>query len=106
MKLKTTFSIGLGISLAGFALLAASQRNGTSILHFIVEKEMANTGVATNAAGSVKLNLNQQGNADNQRLDLAVKNLDPSTAYVIWALIGDATNHVEATQFTTDDSGA
>jgi hypothetical protein len=106
MKLKASVLIGMGIGLAGVSLIAGAVRHGSSILHFTVTTEMTNTGVASNAVGSVKLSQNQQGNANNQRLDLAVRALSPDTGYLLLALVGDASNYVEAAQFTTDANGS
>jgi hypothetical protein len=85
---------------------AVAKPGGTSILHFNFVTAMANTGVDANAGGSVNGKLNRQGNANNQRLQMSLVNLDPNTTYQLAAFIGDDTNSTSVTEFTTDSNGA
>jgi hypothetical protein len=85
---------------------AVAKPGGTTILHFNFVTAMANTGVDANARGSVNGKLNRQGNANNQRLQISLANLDPNTTYQLAAFIGDDSNSTSVTEFTTDSNGA
>ena len=78
---------------------------GTDILHLSVRKAMANEGAPTNATGRVDLNQNQQGKANNQRLDIAAAKLETNTTYQLWAVLGDDTNFTYAASFTSSARG-
>ena len=78
---------------------------GTDILHLFLRKNMANEGELTNATGRVDLGLNRQGNAFNQRLDIATANLPTNTTYLLWAALGEDTNFTYAGSFTTSSKG-
>jgi hypothetical protein len=82
-----------------------SQKNGTDILHFFVRKKMADTAVESGASGRVEANQNQQGNANNQRLDILVKGLQTNTTYQLLALLDEDTNLTQVTEFATDAKG-
>jgi hypothetical protein len=78
---------------------------GTDILHLFLREPLANEGLLTNATGWVNLGQNRQGHADNQRLDIAVANLETNAEYGIWAALGDDTNFVFAGNLTTTSKG-
>jgi hypothetical protein len=78
---------------------------GTDILHWAVRKAMTNEDTNSNAKATVDMKQNTQGRANNQRIDLRIRDLTTNTAYQLWALIGDDTNYVHAADFTTDNSG-
>ena len=86
-------------------ITAASKRHGTDILHFFVRKTMTNDGALTNATGRVQANQNQQGNANNQRLDIVLKNLDPAGTYQLLAVLDDDTNYTQVSEFQPDAQG-
>lgn len=58
------------------AKLPKPHPHGTDILHFSVRKTMENSGLLTNATGSVNARRNQQGHANNQRLDINASQLE------------------------------
>jgi hypothetical protein len=87
------------------AALAAATSHGTDILHFFVRKGMSNPGVETNASGVVRARQNEQGNADNQALEVLAKGLDTNTSYQLMALVGDETNLTLVTNFNSDSRG-
>ena len=87
------------------AALAAATSHGTDILHFFVRKGMSNTGVETNASGVVRARQNEQGNTDNQALEVLAKGLDTNTSYQLMALVGDETNLTLVTNFNSDSRG-
>ena len=80
-------------------------KGGTDILHWSVRKAMTNEDTNSSATAKVDLKQNTQGHANNQRIDLRIRDLNSNTNYQLWALIGDDTNYVHAADFTTDDSG-
>jgi hypothetical protein len=87
------------------SLIASSGGHGTDILHWAVRKNMTNEDTNSHATASVDLKQNTQGRADNQRIDLRIRNLVTNTPYQLWALVGDDTNYVHASDFTTDGKG-
>jgi hypothetical protein len=78
---------------------------GTDILHFFDRTAMVSDGVISNATGQVQANQNTQGHADNQRLDISVKNLGTNTTFQLLALVNDDTNYTAVAEFTTDAKG-
>lgn len=100
---------GFAASLITVATLMAqtppNRGHGTDILHWAVRKAMTNEDTNSHATAAVDLKQNTQGNADNQRIDLRIRNLTTNTAYQLWALVGDDTNYVHASDFTTDARG-
>lgn len=84
---------------------ASSHAGGTDILHFFVRKAMTNETVEPGASGAVNAKQNRQGNANNQRLDLAFRGLTTNTTYHLLALLGDDTNLTQVADFGTDTKG-
>ena len=80
-------------------------KGGKDILHWAVRKVMTNEDTNSTATAKVDLRQNTQGNANNQRIDLRIRDLASNTNYQLWALIGGDTNYVHAADFTTDESG-
>jgi hypothetical protein len=58
------------------------------------------------AAGSFDLKLNQQGNADNQRLQLSMSGLESNATYELKAELAGDTNLVLIADLTADANGA
>ena len=98
--------VALGLIMAAAQQPAVAKKGGTSILHFLVRTTLNSTGVDPDASGSVNAKQNAQGNADNQRLQLVVANLDASTTYKLLATSLDETNLLEVAEFDTDTGGA
>jgi len=98
----------LGFISAGLLLSHTTYgaKGGTSILHWMLHATFTNTDLAPNAIGSVDAKLNQQGNADNQKLNISLGKLDSNTTYTLSAVLGDDTNLTDVTTFTTDANGA
>jgi hypothetical protein len=110
MRANSLFVVGgLAASLIVVAALTAgpspNHGHGTDILHWSVRKAMTNEDTNSHASASVDLKQNTQGHANNQRIDLRLRNLVTNTPYQLWALIGDDTNYVHASDFTTDGKG-
>jgi len=109
MKMRNILLVVAAVALASTSMLAKPpvipKNKGTSILHFFVRKAMVNDGVMTNAVGRVDAKRNQQGKADNQRLEIAVGQLEPSATYQLLALLGDDTNYTQIAPLTTDTNG-
>jgi len=80
-------------------------KGGTDILHWAVRKTMTNEATNSSATAAVELKQNTQGHANDQRIDLRIRDLASNTNYQLWALIGDETNYVHAADFVTDNSG-
>jgi hypothetical protein len=95
----------LGIAALSVISLSAGPKRGTDILHLSTRKQMTDEGVVPNATGSIALSQNKQGNANNQRLDLLVSNLETNATYQLLAGIGDNPNLVQVDEFTTDNKG-
>jgi hypothetical protein len=102
-------------ALAGFTVLlavilvqheAVAKKGGTSILHFMVRSAMSSTGFDTDATGSVNGKRNQQGNADNQQLEIVLGHLDGNAMYALFASTLDDTNFQRVATIDTDANGA
>ena len=100
--------------LTGFATLSAiilfqsqaqAKKGGTSILHIMVRATMSGTTADAGATGSVRAKQNQQGNANNQRLEIVVANLDSNTTYALLAATTDDENLHDVTTIDTDSNG-
>src|SRR5215472_15932725 len=98
-------SIVVLLSAAGCITALAAASHGTDILHFFVRKDMSNTGVETNASGTVRARQNEQGHANNQTLEVLAKGLETNTSYQLMALVGDETNLTLVTNFNSDVRG-
>lgn len=79
--------------------------HGTDILHFSTQASFQNTGVETNASGSVQADQNTQGNANNQKLDISVAGLTASTTYGLYAVIDGSSTPTFVDVLTTDAKG-
>jgi hypothetical protein len=105
---KTTL-LTVGMSVWALSALWAKPpgagNHGTDIVHLFATTTMVNEGIETNAAGTVAVNRNAQGHADNQFLSIDVSGLTPDSTYDLLALVGDDTGLTDVAQFTTDDSG-
>lgn len=109
MHKRTVFSLAAISALAAATLLAdpggSSHKHGTDILHLFSHTAMTNNGVVTNASGSVEARQNEQGNANNQELDIRAKGLDTNTTYQLLAVVDDNSNATQVANFTTDAHG-
>lgn len=109
MREITVFSLTAVSALAAATLLATakdvSRKSGTDILHFFASTTMTNAGVLTNASGSVAVRQNEQGNANNQELDIRAEGLDTNATYQLLAVVDNNTNATQVTTFSTDSSG-
>lgn len=105
MKRFTKIMLFVGAAASGVTLLTGAKggSHGTDILHFSVRKTMANDGVESNAVGTVQAHQNEQGNADNQQLNISVGGLTAGATYQLLAN-GD-TNIADGIPFTTDTDG-
>src|SRR2546423_252342 len=100
-----TGSVLVGLTALAVDSLQKSKKHGTDILHFAVEKRMADDGVATNASGKVQVHWNKQGKANHQDVHVNVKGLDTEATYQLAALVNDDTNLTTVTEFSTDKHG-
>lgn len=111
MKFQTyLLAAGVLVGAVSVSTLIAKQppkagKRGTDILHLSVRKSFSNEDTNSNASGFVSLKLNQQGKADNQRMDLSIRDLEADGSYQLWALLGDDTNYVHVSDFTADSDG-
>src|SRR5205085_5369967 len=67
---------------------------------------MTNTGVDTDARGTVRGNLTRRGGIDNQRLTVAVSKLDANATHHLVAFLDESVPYTAAADFTTDRRGA
>jgi hypothetical protein len=113
MRNILSYTVAAGLVCALTSTLTAVQpskppgpgNKGTDILHWAVRESMINENTNSTATAKLDLKQNQQGNADNQRLNLTVAGLETNTTYQIWAAIEDDTNFVHVSDFSTDASG-
>ncbi len=97
------------VALTAITLAASASvtvhKHGTDILHYFVHKVMLNTGLESAASAQVDSRQNQQGNANNQNLDILVKGLDTSATYLVFAFRDGDTNFTKVTEFSADKKG-
>ena len=104
---KSLFLTGVA-TLALTSLLAnasGEKGNGTDILHLSLRATMSATGIEPSAAGKVMATQNEQGKANNQKLNLTFSGLAANTTYELLAGINGNTNFTDVTPFTTDVDG-
>jgi hypothetical protein len=82
-----------------------SNGNGTDILHLSVTSTATNAGVEPSATGKATARQNEQGNANNQKLDIAFSGLSTNATYELLAGISGNTNFTDISAFTTDIRG-
>jgi hypothetical protein len=109
MKMKKHWFLTLAMASAAVVAVSAIAvpvgKHGTDILHFFVRKAMTNEGVESGALGSVDAKQNQQGHANNQRLQIKVSGLTTNASYQLFAVLDEDTNFVQVADFSTDSSG-
>jgi hypothetical protein len=105
--LMRTLALCTGVAALAFStvLAASAKRHGTDILHFFVRETMTNDGALTNATGKVDLGQNQQGKANNQRLDITLHQLDPNGTYQLLALLNGDLDFTPVTEFQANSQG-
>ena len=96
--------IGNVFGIAMFAIASAAYAAGTDILHLTLHDTMTNSGLETNAVGTVNLTQNVQGKTDKQLLSLQLAGLTASNNYILFAGILD-TNVTTVANFSTDGNG-
>jgi hypothetical protein len=106
-KTALCFTATLALLTCAIAANAAKtpHKHGTDILHYFLRKTMHNEGVVNGASAKISARQYKQGHANNQNLDIAVKDLESSTSYELLALINDDTNFTYITDFSTDAKG-
>lgn len=85
--------------------LLASPDYGTDVFHYDVHSVMTNESIEPDAGGGVTASLRQEGNADNQKLEIVAKHLTPNAPYELEAMVAGDTNFVIVADFMTSDSG-
>jgi hypothetical protein len=108
--LHTSIFLRIGLALVaaatGFATAtAAPNTGGTDILHFFDHVTFTNNGVITNATGRLDARQNEQGHANNETLEISVRNLHTNTPYSLLVSAVDNTNLTSVTDFITDSRG-
>jgi hypothetical protein len=108
MHRKTVFSLAIISALTGAALLANAagepKKHGTGILHLFDHVNMTSTGALSNAMGRVDARQNEQGNANNQELDIHAQGLDTNTTYYL-DLVNGVSNITQVATLTSDGRG-
>ena len=94
----------LGVWCAG-SLPAQANSLQPNKVQYSADQLMTSTGVEAEASGRVQVFLKQQGTSDHQRLRLLVGGLDARTPYTLRAQIGEDTNFVTVSTFSTTLAG-
>jgi hypothetical protein len=102
--LPSIFLFVLATWFAG-GLVASAAPAGPNTLRYSASTEFLASGVDDNAKGQVQVSVRERGTSDQTRFRLSVAKLDPKTSYTLLALIGDDTNYVAITNFTTGSAG-
>jgi hypothetical protein len=105
LGLAAGLAIASLISLTSFAAERSRLPKGTDILHYFIRKELTRAEGETNASGRLEIKQNAQGHANNQRLELLVRHLEPAQTYHLLAWMGDDTNATYIAAFTAEDDG-
>ena len=92
-------------ALCASVFVAHANPFGPNAVRYSVGDAMTSTGVDADAKGHVQALVRQRGDSDLQRLRVRVANLDSLTSYTLLAAVGDDTNLVAVTNFTTSVSG-
>ena len=100
---KLTMGLAVAVMFSPHAAVASPDKPGT--LQFISRTVMTNTGVVPGASGKIDETITSQGTANNQQLKISAAKLDPNTAYLLVAFIGDDSNATSVAEFTTDKEG-
>jgi len=105
MKLtrKVVLTVLMALTAGGTAVSAALARPNT--LRYSVATEFASSGLDGDAKGQVQISVRERGGAGNDRFRLTAAKLDPKTFYTLLAQIGDDTNYVVVTSFSTSAAG-
>ena len=106
-NIRASLLTGCGILavLAAGALPAQANVLQSNKVQYSADQFMTATGVEAEATGRVQVFLKQQGKSDHQRLRLLVSGLEARTPYTLRAQIGDDTNFVIVSTFTTAATG-
>ena len=84
---------------------SGDKRNGTDIFHLSLRATMSATGIEPSAGGKLIAAQNEQGKANNQKMDLTISGLGTNTTYELLAGINGNTNFTDVTPLTTDAGG-
>jgi hypothetical protein len=108
-KTSNIWRWALGLAMA--VLLSPHAAVAESLtVDFTSESAMINTGVAEfgvpDASGKIDVSIDTQGNTSSQHLEITLANLSPGTVYGLIAFVGDETNVLSITNFTTNEKGS
>lgn len=87
------------------AALAKPNKPIKEILHYFAKHLMANTGIVTNASGSINLHENSVSKGKPQALHIELRHLEVNSTYRLTALVGNETNLTLVAEFVSDDNG-
>ena len=87
------------------AVVAHAAPNGPTSIRYSVDEAFVATGVDPDAAGRVQASERQDGGTGHKRLRVTVSHLNPLASYSLLARVGDDTNFVTVTNFTTTAFG-
>ena len=105
LNMKAVLVAGVAVLVVTPLLAKPHGGHGTDILHFAIRETLTNDGVETNAAGTIQASQVEQGNANNQKLDVIASGLTPSTPYSLFVITTDNTNLTDVADFSTDANG-
>jgi hypothetical protein len=105
MNMKSVLVAGVAALVVTPLLAKPHGGHGTDILHFAIHETMTNDGVETSATGTVQASQAEQGNANNQKLDVIASGLTPSTPYSLFVTTTDNTTLTDVADFSTDANG-
>jgi hypothetical protein len=104
---KTLSVLGLTLGLAVAVLFPPHAFAGTtSSLQFNTQTKMVNTGVDSDARGSITVGMSGSAKGNNENLKISLAKLDPNAIYELVAYLGDDTNAVNIAEIVTDRKGS
>jgi len=107
-KLKWFFVCGM-LSAFVFTSQAANggsvTRRGSDVLHYLIRNTISPTDYGPYTTGSMRLQVNEQGQSRKESLLLTVAGLEPNASPTLTAVLGDDPDVVTVLHLTTDQRG-
>jgi hypothetical protein len=106
--IKRTKNLVKGLVFGGIALLLAHAAPASGVINSITysfRTALTNTGVDSDARGTVSGSLNRRGATDNQRLTVNVSKLDADTTYHLVVFLDDSGTSTNVIDFITNHRG-
>src|SRR5262245_9904202 len=96
----------LGIAALSVSPFITTAGQGKDTLSYNIKEKMVNSGIESDAKGTVPANENIQANSSKEKLDVSVSGLTAGADYSLVVLVNDDSGtSVDILDFTTDSKG-